>query len=128
MHRRFYLLRRQALSPAPSQAEPLGHAALPGVPALLLPLLLHHRLELVLCGAVFGARLLREEIWEREGLSVCLRRGERLQPAGACAAGGPGHADSTFPPPYPSAHPGRWDSRFCLTHSEALGLSPLQSP
>lgn len=99
--RYFYLLRRPPCATGPSQAEPLGDAAPPGVLALPLSLLLQQRLEAVLRGAVFGARLLlREEIWEREGLSVGLRSGKEAA-AGRRLRGGraPSNVDRTSPPP-----------------------------
>lgn len=92
----------EAARPAPSgpsQAEPLGDTATPGVLALPLLLLLQEFLVDVLVRRVaFGAQLfLRKEIWEREGLSMRLRRRRAVQePAPAASAAI--DVDGTCPP------------------------------
>lgn len=58
-----------------SQAEPAGDAPAPRVGALAPPLLLQHLvLEVLVHRAASGPLSLGKQIWEREGLPVCLGR------------------------------------------------------
>ena len=59
----------------PSQAKPAGDTPAPWAGALALPLLLQHLVpEVLIHRAAAGLLPLGKQIWEREGLPVCLGR------------------------------------------------------
>lgn len=97
----------------PSQAEPVGNAAAPGVPALSPLLLLQELvLDVLVAGAAIRALLfLRKQIGEREGLSVRLRKRRAVQLRAAAPDAAPVPGASTQgtgggDPPAPSPQHG----------------------